>query len=451
MHHPSLILIVAAMGFASPAPAQICEWALETAPNPAGTLTLFGLDAADTGELWTVGSRIVLTSPGVDRFNYAARWNGSAWIETPVPQPSTLRNSQNLQDVVSIGANFAIAVGAHRPAVGASQSVAVRWDGDEWSLMDAPFVNGGSTFEAIGRAGADVWTVGGKFSELPPPAASGYPLAAKLEGGEWTVHFVPPRATVGSQSKNTLRGIEGASANDAWAVGFAEQSGADDPFGPAAMAAHWNGSTWTQVDLFPLLDSTDFSGLEDLAAIATDDVWAVGYDYDLTRQLTIPLILHWDGSAWTKAAVPTFDFSAELRAVAARGPDDVYAAGTQPDANGIPHALMLHYDGSSWSAIPQKQIGDFETWFRALTFQGETLWASGQANTVSDGFTQRTMSCNPACAADLASDGQLDFSDVAAFLTAFASADPIADFNVDGSFDFSDVSAFLTAFGAGCP
>ncbi len=48
--------------------------------------------------------------------------------------------------------------------------------------------------------------------------------------------------------------------------------------------------------------------------------------------------------------------------------------------------------------------------------------------------------------------GELDFSDVLAFLTAFGSMDPAADLDVPfGVFDFSDVLVFLTAFGEGCP
>ncbi len=58
-----------------------------------------------------------------------------------------------------------------------------------------------------------------------------------------------------------------------------------------------------------------------------------------------------------------------------------------------------------------------------------------------------------ACVADLAPPaGVLDFSDVAAFLSAFGTMSPEADLSEPfGSFDFSDVAAFLTAFGAGCP
>jgi len=55
------------------------------------------------------------------------------------------------------------------------------------------------------------------------------------------------------------------------------------------------------------------------------------------------------------------------------------------------------------------------------------------------------------CPADMNSDGNLDFFDVSAFLTAFSSDDLAADFNNDGVLDFFDVSAFLAAFGAGCP
>ena len=53
--------------------------------------------------------------------------------------------------------------------------------------------------------------------------------------------------------------------------------------------------------------------------------------------------------------------------------------------------------------------------------------------------------------ADLNGDGELNFFDVSAFLSAFANGEAAADFTGDGEFNFFDVSAFLTAFSAGCP
>jgi len=56
-----------------------------------------------------------------------------------------------------------------------------------------------------------------------------------------------------------------------------------------------------------------------------------------------------------------------------------------------------------------------------------------------------------ACIADITGDGELNFFDVSAFLTAFNAGDLSVDFTGDGSLDFFDVSAFLSAFSAGCP
>jgi hypothetical protein len=72
-----------------------------------------------------------------------------------------------------------------------------------------------------------------------------------------------------------------------------------------------------------------------------------------------------------------------------------------------------------------------------------TLTVSGTATIVATGTA-------PSCPADLTGDGELNFFDVSAFLTAYNTQDPIADFTGDGVFNFFDVSAFLNAFNAGC-
>lgn len=59
--------------------------------------------------------------------------------------------------------------------------------------------------------------------------------------------------------------------------------------------------------------------------------------------------------------------------------------------------------------------------------------------------------CAPTCPADLTGDGNLDFFDVSAFLSAFSKQSPAADFQNDGVFNFFDVSAFLQSYNAGCP
>ncbi len=68
-------------------------------------------------------------------------------------------------------------------------------------------------------------------------------------------------------------------------------------------------------------------------------------------------------------------------------------------------------------------------------------------NFMSESRTFTVDVCAPA--ADLTGDGQVDFFDVSAFLTAFNGQDPLADLNGDGQFTFFDVSAFLVLFSDG--
>ena len=57
----------------------------------------------------------------------------------------------------------------------------------------------------------------------------------------------------------------------------------------------------------------------------------------------------------------------------------------------------------------------------------------------------------PVCIPDFTGEGQLNFLDVSAFLSAFGNMDPAADLTGEGSFNFLDVSLFLQLFGQGCP
>lgn len=71
---------------------------------------------------------------------------------------------------------------------------------------------------------------------------------------------------------------------------------------------------------------------------------------------------------------------------------------------------------------------------------------SGNTNVLTE-----TVTLGTSCVADFTGDGQLDFFDVSAFLSAYTAQDPSADLNGDSVFNFFDVSAFLSAYNAGCP
>jgi len=91
--------------------------------------------------------------------------------------------------------------------------------------------------------------------------------------------------------------------------------------------------------------------------------------------------------------------------------------------------------------------GDFG--FKVAMDQGTVIASSVFANKNGTvyAFNVNSLICPP----DLTSSHTLDADDVYAFINFYTAQDPIADFTNDGNFDFFDVSAFLTAFAAGCP
>jgi hypothetical protein len=120
---------------------------------------------------------------------------------------------------------------------------------------------------------------------------------------------------------------------------------------------------WTQ-EPTPNAPGANQSWLNDLAVIAPDDIWAVGRGYGQYtpsdwNQNT--LALRYDGTEWSvvptpnPAPVPAMAYS-ELNAVAALGPDDVWAAGTREAQDACAgyvgtHNLVIHWDGSAWTQV----------------------------------------------------------------------------------------------------
>jgi hypothetical protein len=91
--------------------------------------------------------------------------------------------------------------------------------------------------------------------------------------------------------------------------------------------------------------------LNGVAAVAPDDVWAVGTALRVTGAET--LVLHWNGSRWTRLSLgPTTRPDVVLTGVAASGPSDVWAVGilrpTQ-DLSQTARVWGIHFDGASWS------------------------------------------------------------------------------------------------------
>jgi hypothetical protein len=97
-----------------------------------------------------------------------------------------------------------------------------------------------------------------------------------------------------SSTGNFLSGVSAVSATDAWAVGYYDNSsGVGD-----TLILHWNGTAWSKVKS-PNPSSTS-NVLSGVSAVSATDAWAVGDYQNNTTGADDTLILHWNGTSWSR-------------------------------------------------------------------------------------------------------------------------------------------------------
>jgi hypothetical protein len=90
-----------------------------------------------------------------------------------------------------------------------------------------------------------------------------------------------------------------------------------------------------------------------------------------------PVILHWDGSAWTRFDGPNPGSRAGLSGVNAISADDAWAVGSYVSSVGQ-LTLIEHWDGIRWSQVSSPSPGQYENWLTGVSaVSGRLAWAVG--------------------------------------------------------------------------
>ncbi len=298
-------------------------------PLPGGRVVAVAQEGASQGR----GSRIALSKAAANRL--CQPWQ-------PVASPGGVL----LRAVAPLSATDVWAVGDNGQSGMARQPVIEHWNGRAWRRAAGTQAgpDGGTLVAAVALSPHDLWAVGN--------STGGDDLAPLIEHGDgvgWRV--VPLPRHIGA-----LYGVAATSAHDVWAVGTTNTlyRAGSDMMGQA-LILHWNGTTWTT-----LPDTTqggENSTLYGVAALAADDVWAVGRtgpNPDQGLPSGQPIAEHWDGKAWSLVPTPQPEGLTNDRfyAVAVLAPNDVWAVGATGDPRVPDRTLVAHWDGSGWQAIP---------------------------------------------------------------------------------------------------
>ncbi len=287
-----------------------------------------------------------------------------------VATPNIGNSVTRLTAVTRLSPIDAWSVGYWRSEPSGRGPLVMRWDGSAWVLIDLPETGHlGTLPETAGVAAApagDVWVAGNVTTTYP---TNNLPLVLRWRDGSWdyveTVTLRPQTVYPYAARGGLAYEVDALAADDVWAVGLANGFG-DGEATSVPMALHWNGSSWTDVDV-PRVANRHHE-LNDLVAISDDDVWAVG-DYRNIGGTFRGVTYHWDGQEWSHVYSPIEEVSQSgLEDIAATGPDDVWAIG-----GGDSGVILMHWDGTQWSlAEPPPDSGG-----SLIAVGPNDLWASG--------------------------------------------------------------------------
>jgi hypothetical protein len=358
------VLLAPVSGVPAKASAQyeVTAWSIVSSPNEEGSNWLQAVDASASNNAWAVG--FYLGTEGVYE-TLAERWDGLAW--TLLETPNVGANGDWLNGVAAVSPSEAWAVGytAGDPATYTSTTLVEHWTGSAWSVVPSPNPSSDPLYGANQlndvRAFApnDVWAAGWQWA----PSGSA-PLIERWDGRRWRVSKTP------NAGFKELQALDGTSSRDIWAVGF----GRTFSDGTQSLIMHWNGSAWTVVPT-PKLSVDNY--LNDVSVLSPTDAWAAGYTIppDLDIQ---PYYLHWNGSVWAEVSSPHLSSTHNyLTSIAAASRDLVYAAGYRT-VNGQVVTFVERWDGTQWRIDPSPNVEGGWNYLSGLTVDpGGGLWGAG--------------------------------------------------------------------------
>jgi hypothetical protein len=275
--------------------------------------------------------------------------------------------NDTLTGLDQLSADDAWAVGWHAPEYARIRSLVMHWDGSTWSKIPVP--QPGKTHNGLSAVAAvsadDVWALG-SWSDTYDGFSSN--LAEHWDGTSWSVVPTPDPGA----AHNGFEAVAAVASDDVWAVG-----GADPDFdgGQAPEVEHWDGSAWTVVDV-PALPGGGF--FTDVSASASDEVWVVGHAR--IGQRDVPVAEHFDGAHWVLVSTPKLHKQGGwFQSVTTLSPTNAWAVGAWTcKQDCVSQTLVEHWDGLSWTVVRSPSPGNrVNELFDIHPLASDDIWAVG--------------------------------------------------------------------------
>ena len=337
---------VALVGGMLPAQASATGWRPVAKISVKGDFALLtGVDAVTKSDAWAVGG--AFTPRGTRPVGIIEHWTGRSWRRVALPTAvAKIWNSYSRLSFPVVGASSATNVWAFSSAAGQGKNTDgyLRLAGRKWIVGALPGTNVASGHLVLITATRvistkDVWVFGGKLN-VSASNPSFVPYAAHYNGRKWTPKSIPGAGAV--------VGVSEISAGNMWAaVGTPDLAGGA---GGAATpsVAHWNGRAWTAAAVQPTQTELPAgANLTSILASRGGHVW-IGGGATNAKGGTTEFAAELTGSTWTVSTLPatasTGDFS--LTSMAPDGHGGIWGIGGGLSA---PSARIWHFTGGAWT------------------------------------------------------------------------------------------------------
>lgn len=368
----SIILLTLMLLSAEVTYASSGTWHVVKSPNPGISRNqLNAVATLSANDVWAVGTADN-NGIGGQYQTLTQHWNGTKWSYVKSRNVGTASNF--LAGVAAISSANVWAVGYYYLSPGHTQTLIEQWNGKSWKVVSSPNVgtSGNVLFGVAAVSANNVLAVGASDYGL----GSEKTLIEQWNGTKWNV-IPSPNNGMGI---NQLNGITVVSASDIWTVGFYY-----NPSLSQTLIEQWNGTKWSIIPS-PSPSLKGENALNAVAAVSTNNVWAVG-DYNSNVDGgVVTLIEQWNGGSWSIVPSPnagSYPISNFLQGVAIVSANEVWAVGYEGNLSNVPtvKTLIEQWNGTSWSIVTSPGPGAGENRLYGAAVVASTAWAVGAFGT----------------------------------------------------------------------
>lgn len=316
-------------------PSCVPGWTTAPQPDPPYIDQLWAISGTSWKDIWVVGSRFL--EENGDSFPLIEHWDGQAWTVIPGTAEFEGRRGR-LAAVQAIAADDVWVVG---DTLGRRQDILEHWDGTRWSAVEFPTRRAmGSLDKIVAISSDDVWVLAHAHPVAGPGSIS-EDVFLHWDGDSWSLVEAPPPVDP-YWGTSAIQSIAASGPHDVWGVGGKVQGFSEAGRLAGPLVEHWDGRRWAMADAPSGPDSLGI-------AVATPDgqLWAAtgGYLATVGAYGSGPPgdIYHWNGKSWSLAhRIRT----GTVMGLVARSPRDVWAFGETEGG----HAFIDHWDGKDWTS-----------------------------------------------------------------------------------------------------